>query len=236
MSTKIEVILDAYSQLRISGLTKQPAPEDIEAALWRLEGMVAEMDLNIGYNYEDNPNVNSPTNVERRFRNALATNLAVRMVDFGKPVPVELQRQANQSYSAMLGATVTPREAQFPGRFPRGSGNTIRFNYGYRFNKPAPRAPNEPQTKRMVVGEINDYVEHFDSYLNASETIASYTIEANDGLNILSDSLATPDVNYRIEAVATATDNSCDLNVIIVATTSSGRVETRIVSFVVAPL
>lgn len=230
---KIDVIQDAYSQLRISGLTVQPTPEDLNVALFRLENMAAELNLNIDYNFEDNPDVNSPINVQRQYWNGLATNLAVRLVDFGKQVPVELQRQANQSYSRMLNLSYVPQQIRAPSRHPRGSGNTIRYNYGYRYYRPAERAPNTPQTNRMIVGDVNDFVEHFDAYLNSGETLDSYTIEADDGLNILSDSLSSPDVNYRIEAVSTTEQNSADLNVVIVGTTSDSRVETRVISFTV---
>lgn len=231
--TKIDIIRDAYSQLRISGLTVQPTPEDLNVALYRLENMAAELDLNIDYNFEDNPDVNSPHNVQRRFWHGLATNLAVRLVDFGKTIPIELQRQANQAYSNMLSASYMPQQIQAPSRHPRGSGNTIRYNYGYRYYRPVERAPNTPQTNRMVVGDVDDFVESFASYLDQGETISSYTIEADDGLKILSDSLSSPNVNYRIEAENTTTDNSAKLIVQIVATTSNSRVETRDTFFTV---
>ena len=65
---KVNIISDAYSKLRISGLTVLPTPEDLELALSRLESMMAELDvrgISIGYNFEDNPDPNSLTNIPR---------------------------------------------------------------------------------------------------------------------------------------------------------------------------
>jgi len=58
MATKIKLIQSMYSQMRISGLTVNPTPEDIEVALYRLEDMMAEFHgrtLDFGYLFEEHP-------------------------------------------------------------------------------------------------------------------------------------------------------------------------------------
>ena len=54
---KADIIADAYSQMRISGLTVEPTPEDLELALVRLENMGAEFEsrkMSAGYVLEEN--------------------------------------------------------------------------------------------------------------------------------------------------------------------------------------
>ena len=112
IATKVEIIIDAYSQLRISGITVQPTPEDLEVALMRLENMMAEWQTRVcvGYNFEDNPDPNTEINVKRAFWHCLATNLAVRLIpDFNKAVPQVLMMQASSSYSAMSGSIALDR-------------------------------------------------------------------------------------------------------------------------------
>lgn len=228
MTTKADIIRGAYTQLRISGLTVSPVPEENEVALSRLENMVAEFDVNIHYNFEDTPDINSPTNVERKYWHALQTNLAVRLIpDFNKQVPPVLAMQASQSLSNMIGASVTPRQVRYPSRQPIGSGNRwVRYIDHY---PGAIEAPNNPETNRLFIGDVGDYVEHFDAYLTATETVSSYTLEVDQGLTVITGSLASPDISYRIRA-----DNAGAFKVIIKATTSLGRIETRVIFFEVA--
>jgi hypothetical protein len=65
--TKVDLISGAYSKLRISGLTVQPTPEDLELALTRLENTMAEIEgarnICLGYNFEDQPDPNSVSNI-----------------------------------------------------------------------------------------------------------------------------------------------------------------------------
>jgi len=233
---KGDFINEAYSQMRISGLTVNPTSEDLEVALMRLENMMAELSgrsICVGYSFEDDPDPNSLHNVNREFWHGIATNLAIRLIpDFNKEVPPTLHMQANQSLSNMSGRTALIRQVNYPSRQPRGAGNTLRWGRWARFYHPQPGAPLECATVTIAIDDINDFVEHFDAYLRDAETIQSYTISADTGLNIISDSLASPDVLYRIEAVgnADATTNIFQ-QVTIIATTSTGRIETRRINF-----
>ena len=226
MTTKAEIIQAAYYRMRISGLTVDPSPEDMNLALHRLENMAASWDaLNIktGYKFEDAPLSTTRHNVPRKWWNAYETNLAVWLLaDFGKqPMPTLLMEQKT-SFSALSAQTAQMNQTPYPSRHPRGSGNR-------RYYTTDAVAPNIPSTNTMYLGDINDFVEHFDAYLQFGETVSSYTITAEDGLTIVSDSLTTPDVSYQISADSDATVNTA--KVTIVATTSDARVETRIINF-----
>lgn len=240
---KIDAIVDAYSQLRISGLTVEPTPEALETALDRLESMAAEwFERNIccGYQFEDEPDPNTPTGVRRGFKQAFATNLAVRLVpDFNKQVPATLFAQATQSLSNLSAVSAADRikQVQYPSRMSRGSGNTLRYNRWARFYRLSGAAAANCKVNRMYIGDIGTFVEHFDAYLTDGETIASFSIVADTGVSITGSSNTDQDVNYTVEATG-GSDGSAvgeSRQVTIVITTSSGRVTTRVIQFELTP-
>jgi len=239
---KVDIINDAYSQMRISGLTVNPTPADLELALMRLEGMAAEWhtrNIVVGYNFEDDPDPNSFSGVERGFKQAFAANLAVRLVpDFNKEINPVLVTQANQSLSNMSGRVALNRlkEVTYPRRQARGSGNTLRYNRWARFYRQYNVGFNNAAQQTMFIGDINDFTEHFDAYLDKAETISSYTITTDPGLDLISDSNTDVDVNYRIEATAPGNKNEqFGQLVTIIVTTSTGRVVTRQILFQLTP-
>ena len=76
----------------------------------------------------------------------------------------------------------------------------------------------------------NNFIEHFDSYLIDPEMLSSYTIKADTGLTIVSDSNEDPDIFYQIQAVG-GTSSDGLLRVKIVITTDTGRITTRVINF-----
>ena len=233
---KIDAINDAYSQLRISGLTVAPTPEDLEIALDRLEGMAsewAERNICSQYNFEDEPDPNSDTNVKRGFKQAFATNLAIRLIpDFGKAVDPILSAQASQSLSNLSARSAYDRikKAEYPTRQPLGSGNTLRWYRWRRFYWSGAVAPTSCKTVTMFIDDVDDFVEHFDAYLNLddNESLSQVDFTMDSGLSLESSSFDAVDVNYRIKAIS---NNGGTQQLVIVVTTSTGRVETRIINF-----
>lgn len=234
---KGDIINGAYSQMRISGMTIIPGPDDMATALRRLENMANEFfarNIDAGYYFEEDPDVNSPCGLDKKFWYSFECILATRLVsDFGKGAqdkadPILFKNAAAQM-SFLYAATANPRQIQYPGRQSMGAGNS-RLSRFSRFYTPISEAPNTAETNRMIIGDIDDFVEHFNSYLISPEVISSYTIEADEGLTIISDSLTSPDIFYRIEAVG----GSGVLHVKIVAITDDARVETRIINFELA--
>lgn len=235
-NTKIDIINDAYSQMRISGLTVDPSPEDVTVALIRLENMVSEFDArNIctGYSIELDPDPNSLTNADRKYWHMLASNLAVRLAaDFGQQIPQSLAMSASASL-ATASSTIAAdgiRQVSAPNRMPLGSGVSNRYNNWQRFNRNPKLPPEECETNIIVIDNIDDYVEDFSAYLNDGEFISSYTITADNGITILSDSEDSPVINYRIRADGNTGQGRWQ-QVKIVATTSDGRITTRFTNF-----
>ena len=235
---KVDVIADAYSQMRISGLTVTPTPQDLELALMRMENMFSEFSARnvcTGYNFEDQPDPNSVTNLPAYAKPMAATNLAIRLIpDFNKAVPPQLLQLASGSYSTASAMAMKDilNQVQYPRRMPRGSGTTLRFNRWQRFFRNPEEAPADCATNYMSGGEISDFIEHFDAYLNKDEFIASYTIDSSEDLTIVSSSNNNQDVLYRVEAAEQSATSSTGFQAVeVVITTTSGRVEKRTANF-----
>lgn len=225
--TKADIIKDAYSQMRISGLTVDPTPEDLELALSRLETMANEWQMRniaINFRFENLPDPNTDIGVPRAFWQAFSTNLALRLLpDFGKqPNPV-LTSQAAQSLSSLSGyvamnrATMTP----YPARQPIGSGQ--RWWRWWRFYGSSNSAPFDAKTLRE--GDVEDYTESFEAWLNVAEfeTITSADVIVTPRLALEASSNTDTAVDYRLMAI----DKSDNEQVTIVVTSSTGRVTTR---------
>ena len=228
---KSDIINGAYAQMRISGITVDPGPTELTVALRRLEGLANELhgrNICPGYYFEEEPDITSPSGLDRKYWYSFECILAMRLLsDFGKGMQDKIDpmliKNASAQMSFLYSSTANPRQTQYPSRQSVGAGNRRPFS---KFFAPSVRAPNTCDTNQMIVGDINDFVEHFSSYLISPEVIDSYTIESDTGLTIVSDSLTSPDVFYRIEAVGGSVQR-----VKIVATTDDDRIITRIIYF-----
>ena len=236
---KVDRISAAYSKLRISGLTVDPNPSDLELALNELENMMAELasrGIEVGYNFELNPDPNSDLGVPQQFWNMINCNLAVRLIaDFNKTVPDSLMMQAAQSMSNASARCAADRirNVQYPSRQPVGSGNRIYARWA-RFYGNDQLPPNAPSTLQIMQGEINDFTESFESYLRIDEAIASYSVVCDTGLVVVSSENDSPLITYRLSAPVNLAAGIWQ-QVKITATTDLGRVDVRVINFQVAP-
>lgn len=237
---KVDRISGAYSKLRISGLTVQPTSEDLELALGELENMMSELasrGIEVGYNFENEPNPNSDLGVPQQHWNMINCNLAVRLIaDFNKDVPAMLLMQATQSLnnSSSICAAERVRGVAYPSRQPVGSGARI-FNRWQRFySESNALPPNDPATLYVMQGEVNDYQESFEAYLREDEDILSAVVVCDTGLVVLSSTVEDPVVRYRLSAPVELSAASWQ-QVKITMTTTIGRVDIRIINYQVAP-
>lgn len=234
--TKVDLIAGAYSKLRISGLTVQPTPEDLELALTRLENTMAEIEgarnICLGYNFEDQPDPNSTSNIPKWSYNGIESLLATKLIpDFNKEVPVQLMMQAGSEMSAISGRVARDRlkQVSYPDRMPVGSGNSWCSRW-YRFYRQGVSAPNDCSTNYMLTGDISNFTESFSSWLVDGESILSYVISSTSKITLSADSISGDDIIYTIEAVAPSQLETVQ----IVVTSDAGRVITRVVNFVVS--
>lgn len=234
---KADVINRAYSKLRISGITSIPTSEDNELALDTLESLAHELEdvwnIRLGYNFEDDPDLNAPTNIPLKLKDPLSIVLADRLsLDFGKELTSSMAMKVSAAWSMLSASTAQVKMTQYPSRQPTGKGNERLGRRFRRFYYPQSEAPTSSDTIKMFIGDVNDYVEHFDSYLSDTEDISSYTIEATSALTIDTSANATPDITYTITATGTSSGTGYGLQQVqIQITTTEGRKETRIINF-----
>lgn len=235
-NTKGSIINDAYSRLRISGLTVDPTPEDMEIGLSRLENMMSTLearDVRLGYLFEDMPDPSTEHGVDGEHWEMMAANLAVRLApDFGKAATQDLLLRAKSSMSDTYAITsaLSARQVDAPRTMPIGSGNRRNFRY-LKYNRPLPQAPQYSNT--LVRGNVNDYEENYEAYLTQGEIIESFEIQVDNGLAVVSSSNNDPIINYRIRAEADNQYTRQFLQVNIKITTSAGRIESRLIDFAI---
>ena len=237
--TKADVINDAYEEIRVSGLTVNPSPSDLVDALDRLEDMMSEFftnwNMNLGYNFEDSPDINSVTNMTRNFSPLMKYCLAMRLIPaFNKTVPQRLEQLAASAFSAAQGinAAMNLRQVQPSRRMPKGSGNTLRNIYKTRFMQPVALPPSQASNNTIEEGETQNYEESFSAWLGLN-TIASFTITADPRLTIVSSSSANdPVIDYTVTASTNSSYGPWQY-VKITVTDSAGRVNIRLISFII---
>lgn len=240
MSTKIDIINGAYEELRISGQTVTPNPSELAMALRRLESMMAQFfsqwNLNIGYNFEVNPNLNSQTNVDLSFEDMMRTSLAIRLcAAFGKDIPESLDRMASNAFSNAVSTyqAYNLQMVQPSYRMPIGNGNQYRGVFWNRFSQPVVYPPNVAQTNNIIQGEQFNYQESFAAWLGTN-TISSYTIVCDPLLTIVTSANASPLITYTITAPLGVTASRGPWQQVnITVTDSASRVDTRIINFAV---
>lgn len=233
--TKGDIVNEAFEEIRISGLTIQASPNEIQRGISKLESMAAEWEArNIcaGYSFTEDPNPDDNANIQLSAKQAFVTNLATRMVtSFGKEVPSVLAVQSMQSLSGLSSALAMVRNVQSPNRMPRGSGNTLRGNRWQEYNRPVDLAPLNCTTETLMIGNVNDFFIDWSQYLVGNEDLTSYTLSAS-GVDIPSQSLSTPRVNFRAKGIELS-DYSIErfATVSITVTTDSGRIDTKVINF-----
>jgi len=232
---KASIINDAYSQLRISGILVEPRAEDSTLALHRLENMMAEFfarNIGVGYTFENEPTALCLHNVDRQFWFPIASCLALRLCsDFGKEPTIALLAWGRSGFSFMSSATALVSQVAYPERAPLGSGNSNSM-IKTRFFTPISTAPISSKTVNMYIDDIEDFTENFNSFLLSGETLSSVVITADSGLTIVSQSVSSPILSYRIKAVGSSSEVSNEsLRIKMVATSSTGRIETRFIYF-----
>ena len=234
-TTKGDIVNLAYSLMEISGLTVTAGPEDLELALDRLESMMAEFlikTIDVGYYFENEPDLATPHNIDYALTYPVGCNLAVRLCpDFGKtPNPVLLAMQKS-GYSVLLGVTTSVSHTNYPSRMPVGSGNRLHSSFNQFFTG-SEYIQETPKTYKMYMGDKNIFTENFNSWLRDGETLAAASVTADTGLTISAIATSSPLVTYTV-AAAGSSDYILEetLQVKIAVTSSLGRILNRLINF-----
>jgi len=234
MILKNDIVLAAYGELRISGLTSAPLPEEITLAVRRLDSMMAgwrNKNLCVNYNksvsYSDiDPNQDSGLNDDDMF--AVVANLAKNLCSsFGKICPQQTLVDAKEGYDNLFSAVVPERESN--PYLPRGTGRAFgnTFASKYKFQDDDKNAPDNCDTYTLIVGQTDYFSVDFNGYLLDGNTIESYTIEDGQGVSVPSSSEVDGFINF--EGVG-LTAGYAPIKITITST-PSGRVLPQTVNF-----
>ena len=128
MKTKGDLVADCFSMLLRTGVTIQSSTGDNELALNRLEDIMAELEsrnMATGYNFEDNPQPDSPSGLENWMNQAISLFLAKRVwSDFApEEVNPSLAVNASTAMSNLCARLAQVNAVNYAGRMPIGSGN-----------------------------------------------------------------------------------------------------------------
>lgn len=128
--SKRQFITQAFDEIGLAGYVFDLSPEQLNSALLKLDAMMAQWNaknIKLGYPLATSPqnsNIDQETDVPLESAEAIYTNLAIRIASsFGKAVPIETKQFAKIAYDTLLAAAAFPRQQQFPGTMPSGSGN-----------------------------------------------------------------------------------------------------------------
>ena len=145
--TKRQFIESALDEIGLSPFTYELTQQQLDAALRRLDAMMAEWNakgIRLGFPLPSSPGSSSldeQSGVPDAANEAIITNLATRVApSYGKQVMQQTMMTAKSSYNTLLMLAAMPPEQAFPGTLPLGQGNKAWRDYGSPFF-PSPEEP-----------------------------------------------------------------------------------------------
>lgn len=199
MKTKAEILLDAFQEMRINGLTVSPDNEDLKLGLERLEDFMHEVACDLNYNFESVPDINSISGLQPYANFPVSASMALRLcTPYGK-MPQTFVQQASSAMSRLLARVAAVPRVAYPSRQPMGRGNELRYPYTQFFPQ-SNEAPIQPETKNFELGDKRTFAFDFTPYLAASESISSYTATPQSGVTINSQSFSGNIITMSISA------------------------------------
>jgi hypothetical protein len=144
--SKRQFVEEAFAEIGMASYTFDLQPQQLEAALRRLDTMIATWNgkgIRIGYPIPGSPqdsDLDEPTLVPDSANEAIITNLAIRLApQYGKTVPLDTRTTAKLGYDTLLARATFPLEQQFPATLPLGAGQKP-----WRYDTPYVRPPVSP--------------------------------------------------------------------------------------------
>lgn len=128
--TKRQFVEAAFEEIGLANYTFDLQPEQLQAALRRLDSMMMEWNaqgVRLGYPAPSSPqdsDLDEQTNVPDSAWEAIIANLAVRIAPgYGKTVSPDTKATAKNAYNVLLQRATFPLEKQLPETMPIGQGN-----------------------------------------------------------------------------------------------------------------
>ena len=193
MPKKIDIVNGTYKLIRISGLTSQAIPEEIETALQVADDFAGELlssGLAIGWiqplEYgQSDPDDYSGLNAQTV--GPFKKLLAIELVDyFGKQLPMALQINADKGMRSLEQLLVNVLPSQNPGTLPLGSGN----EWDYRSDKFYPEPISDDGAIYKNTSDVFQLPIDWTAWLAGLYTLSSVTYEVSAGV-VLTDKAIT---------------------------------------------
>lgn len=128
--SKGEIVDAAYDELALAGYVFDLEPEERQAAVRRLDMMMAEWNgrgIRLGYPLSSaaaQSDLNASSNLPDMAVEAVVCNLAIRLAPGnGKQVAAETKAIAREGYSMLLARATQPPQMNLPRSMPMGAGN-----------------------------------------------------------------------------------------------------------------
>lgn len=125
MTTKLAIVQQALGEIGLGTYVFDPSPEQLQAALDRLNRLAAQWDgMGIRKGYALGNDIAAESGLPDTAIDAYAIHLAIRLApSYGKMVSPELKSAAMSSKNALLVTGATLPQVQYPGTMPIGVGN-----------------------------------------------------------------------------------------------------------------
>lgn len=154
--TKRQLVEQAFAEIGLRVATFNVRPEQLQAALMKLNAMMATWDgkgIRLGYAMTASPagdDLDQESGLPDRAYEAVTLGLAIRMApSYGKVLSQDTRNSARDAYEGLLAAAAFPAQQQLP-RMPRGAGNK-----SWRYNQPFLPEPVDP----LLAAEGSDQIE-----------------------------------------------------------------------------
>ena len=128
--SKRQFIDAAFDELGLASYEFDLQPDDLQAALRRLDAMMSEWNgkgIRLFYpvpGSPENTDITQETQVPDSANEAIITNLAIRLAPSrGKQVSMETKAVAKQGYNTLLSIATMPPEMRLPDTMPAGAGH-----------------------------------------------------------------------------------------------------------------
>lgn len=142
--TKQQIVSEAFGELALAGYDFDITPEEQQAALRRMEAMLARWSddgIRLGYVFSADPasiDAQADSGLPLHAVEPVFLNLALRQAaQYGKAITGPTRQKAKEGYDALLAAAVAPQQQQQLPSMPSGAGNRM-----WRWNQPFTPTPD----------------------------------------------------------------------------------------------
>jgi len=127
MTTKLQIIQQALGEIGLGTYVFDPSPEQLQAALDRLNRLSAMWDgIGIRKGYVLGDNIDSESGLPDTAVDPFATLLAIALApSYGKQVPMTLAAAGKEAKNALMITNNTIPRMVYPGTLPIGRGNQV---------------------------------------------------------------------------------------------------------------